>query len=191
MRGSEGSISVQDSSSRSPRFPEPSVALAVGIVPRCVFNGIVAVLLALLAFWPLVGERLRVRRTPRGRLVARELVDSDVRTYRYAVPVRRGTAYSSGVGFLSSLLGMGGGGIHVSVLVGALGFPTHIATATSHFVVAIMAAWAVATHALTEASRPGHGLRRATACRSESWLALISARVPRSGSSPGGSTASW
>jgi uncharacterized membrane protein YfcA len=39
---------------------------------------------------------------------------------------------SVGVGVLSSLLGIGGGIIHVPAMVYLLGFPTHVATATSH-----------------------------------------------------------
>lgn len=48
-----------------------------------------------------------------------------------------GIGISAGVGFLSSLLGIGGGVIHVPALVYILGFSAHIATATSHFVLAI------------------------------------------------------
>lgn len=48
-----------------------------------------------------------------------------------------GVGISAGVGFLSSLLGIGGGIIHVPALVYVLGFPAHVATATSHFVLAI------------------------------------------------------
>ncbi len=48
-----------------------------------------------------------------------------------------GIGISLGVGFLSSLLGIGGGVIHVPALVYLLGFPPHVATATSHFVLAI------------------------------------------------------
>ncbi len=44
-----------------------------------------------------------------------------------------------GVGFVSSLLGIGGGIIHVPLLTRALNFPVHIATATSHFVLSITA----------------------------------------------------
>ena len=40
------------------------------------------------------------------------------------------------VGILSSLLGIGGGIIHVPAMLYLLGFPVHIATATSHFVLA-------------------------------------------------------
>src|SRR6266436_1991157 len=42
-----------------------------------------------------------------------------------------------GVGFLSSLLGIGGGIIHVPVMANLLHFPVHLATATSHFTLAI------------------------------------------------------
>jgi uncharacterized protein len=48
-----------------------------------------------------------------------------------------GAAISVGVGFLSSLLGIGGGIIHVPALTHVLDFPVHTATATSHFVLAI------------------------------------------------------
>lgn len=53
----------------------------------------------------------------------------------FNVPV--GVGISAVVGFLSSLLGIGGGIIHVPALVYVLRFPTHVATATSHFVLAI------------------------------------------------------
>jgi uncharacterized protein len=57
-----------------------------------------------------------------------------------------GAAISLGVGFLSSLLGIGGGIIHVPALTHALNFPVHTATATSHFVLAITALIATAIH---------------------------------------------
>jgi uncharacterized protein len=50
------------------------------------------------------------------------------------------------VGMLSSLLGIGGGIIHVPVMIYLLGFPVHIATATSHFVLAIMTFSATVFH---------------------------------------------
>jgi uncharacterized membrane protein YfcA len=67
------------------------------------------------------------------------------------------------VGFVSSFLGIGGGVIHVPLLVRALGFPTHIATATSHFVLAVMAGAGTVTHVVTGSFQHGHGLRRAGA----------------------------
>ena len=50
------------------------------------------------------------------------------------------------VGIISSLLGIGGGIIHVPALTQILGFPTHIATATSHFMVAITTFSGILTH---------------------------------------------
>ncbi len=50
------------------------------------------------------------------------------------------------VGILSSLLGIGGGVIHVPMMIYILDFPVHIATATSHFVLAIMAFSATIFH---------------------------------------------
>ena len=61
------------------------------------------------------------------------------------------------VGFLSSLLGIGGGIIHVPVLSQLLGFPVHVATATSHFVLAIMALAGSLVHLATGELRPGLG----------------------------------
>jgi len=56
---------------------------------------------------------------------------------RIRFPLGRGLAISFGTGFISSLLGIGGGIIHVPALVVVLGFPVHIATATSHFVLSM------------------------------------------------------
>jgi len=54
-----------------------------------------------------------------------------------------GSAY---IAVLSSLLGIGGGIIHVPFLIRTLRFDPHIATATSHFVLSFMALTATITH---------------------------------------------
>lgn len=136
-------------------------ALLVGVVSRQVFDAIMGGVLAALALWLIAGERWPLREA-RGHLERRALVDRWGETYEYAVPVRRGVVYSLGVGFLSSFLGIGGGVIHVPLLVRALGFPTHIATATSHFVLAIMAGTGTLTH-LVIGSFHHHGFRRTVA----------------------------
>jgi uncharacterized membrane protein YfcA len=76
----------------------------------------------------------------------RDLVDAEGARYRYAFNPNIGIVLSVFVGFASSLLGVGGGFIHVPILVRLLNFPVHIATATSHFVLAIMALTGTLVH---------------------------------------------
>lgn len=57
-----------------------------------------------------------------------------------------GSAY---IAVISSLLGIGGGIIHVPFLIRVLRFPPHVATATSHFVLTIIALTAVLAHLIT------------------------------------------
>ena len=57
-----------------------------------------------------------------------------------------GIAASFGAGFISSIFGVGGGVIHVPLLIYLLGFPVHIATATSSFILAVSAAFGVVSH---------------------------------------------
>lgn len=71
--------------------------------------------------------------------VVRNLIDSDSIEYVYGYHPVLGICISLIVGFISSLLGIGGGIIHVPALVNLLNFPIHIATATSHFVLSITA----------------------------------------------------
>jgi uncharacterized protein len=137
-------------------------ALAVSVVSRAVFDDIMGGVLLTLALLLLTGERFRLPE-PRRHLEHRLLVDRRGQSHEYSVPIRLGAAYSVGVGFLSSFLGIGGGVIHVPLLVSALGFPTHIATATSHFVLTITAATGTVTHLFLGSFGHGSGLRRAAA----------------------------
>ena len=76
----------------------------------------------------------------------RELVDAEGHRYRYAYDPVIGIVLSTFVGFVSSLLGVGGGFIHVPALTRLLNFPVHIATATSQFVLAVMALTGTLVH---------------------------------------------
>jgi uncharacterized membrane protein YfcA len=137
-------------------------ALAVGVTPRRVFDVLMAVVLVLLAAWLVLGKAGAGE--PRGRGGAlRKIVDRRGETHVYRVPYRLGSLYSLGVGFFSSFLGIGGGVIHVPVLVRLIGFPTHLATATSHFVLAQMAGAGTVTHLVAGSFSHGHGLRRTAA----------------------------
>ena len=137
-------------------------ALLVGTVSRSLFDLLTALVLFFLAGWLLLGEPGEGR-TPAGHLTRRLLTDRYGTAYAFSVPLRRGAVFSAVVGFVSSFLGIGGGVIHVPLLVRMLGFPTHIATATSHFVLAIIAGSGVATHIASGSFTHGHGVRRATA----------------------------
>lgn len=59
-----------------------------------------------------------------------------------------GIICSGGVGFIASMFGIGGGIIHVPLMVYVLGFPTHIATATSQFVLAVSSSIGLVSHAM-------------------------------------------
>jgi uncharacterized protein len=136
--------------------------LAANQVSRPTFDVIMGVALLTLALW-LLGSH--GRRAPVGEHegVERTLVDRQGQRYNYRARVKLGAALSVAVGFVSSFLGIGGGVVHVPLLVGLLGFPTHIATATSHFVLAFMALVATLTHVVSGTFHHAVGLRRAAA----------------------------
>lgn len=60
--------------------------------------------------------------------------------------MRVGAIGSAYIAIVSSLLGIGGGVIHVPFLIRVLQMPPHVATATSHFVLTFMALTATVTH---------------------------------------------
>ena len=74
------------------------------------------------------------------------LTDSNGETYSYSYNKYLGWVISFAVGFISPILGIGGGIIHVPAMVNWLGFPVHIATATSHFILAAMSLVSVIVH---------------------------------------------
>jgi len=70
---------------------------------------------------------------------ARIIRDSRGHTFRYRVSLARGLPFSFVAGCLSSLLGIGGGVLHMPAMILWLGFPHHIAVATSQFIITISA----------------------------------------------------
>jgi uncharacterized protein len=131
-------------------------------VSRPGFDVVMGVALMALAAWLLLGHP-EPHGHEHGTGAARTIIDRQGREYRYRANVRLGAIFSVGVGFVSSFLGIGGGVVHVPLLVSVLGFPTHIATATSHFVLAIMAAVATITHIISGTFHHLVGVRRAAA----------------------------
>ncbi|MBI2830978.1 MAG: sulfite exporter TauE/SafE family protein [Chloroflexi bacterium] len=84
-------------------------------------------------------------------------ITNHVFTYSFNLPL--GMAIAFLVGVLSGLLGIGGGIIHVPVLTQVLGFPIHVATATSQFVIATTTFSALDVHIVTGTF--AYGVRRA------------------------------
>ncbi|MBI2998576.1 MAG: sulfite exporter TauE/SafE family protein [Deltaproteobacteria bacterium] len=91
----------------------------------------------------------------------RNLVDSQGISYGFSYNPLIGIGLSLVVGYVSSVLGVGGGFIHVPALVHLLNFPVHIATATSHFILAIMALTGTLVHVAMGTF--AHGVRRTVA----------------------------
>jgi uncharacterized membrane protein YfcA len=89
----------------------------------------------------------------------RQVTERDGTVHHFSYNPWLAAILSLGVGFVSSVLGIGGGIIHVPVLTALLGFPVHIATATSHFALAVMAGTGTLTHVVTGGFQ--HGIRRA------------------------------
>ncbi|HEX4988192.1 MAG TPA: sulfite exporter TauE/SafE family protein [Candidatus Binatia bacterium] len=144
-------------------------ALTTAYVPRRAFDLIFGVLMVVAAvfLWLSAKEDHSTSPSPKiapvsqkatTRLTERHLADAEGVHYRYAFDLRLGIILSVFVGYLSSLLGVGGGFIHVPALSRLLNFPVHIATATSHFVLAIMALTGTLVHVAQGVFV--HGVRR-------------------------------
>ncbi|HCR12905.1 sulfite exporter TauE/SafE family protein [Solidesulfovibrio sp.] len=125
-------------------------ALSSNFVPRRLFDGIFGVMLIAGALFLILRRKAPdapARDAP--GLTHRRIVEHGGAVHEYAFRLRTGVVISLFVGYLSSFLGIGGGIIHVPALVYILSFPVHVATATSHFILAIMALAGTLTHVFT------------------------------------------
>jgi uncharacterized protein len=125
-------------------------AFATEAIPRHTFDLILGVLLVLIGIFLFIRPQQGSLsyRTKGAGLTTRRLTDSEGNTYQYSFSLWTGIIISFFVGFLSSLLGIGGGIIHVPALTSLLNFPITVATATSHFVLAIMSLTSTVVHVL-------------------------------------------
>jgi uncharacterized membrane protein YfcA len=117
-----------------------------------IFGGLLILVAIFLAFNP-------------GKKTAARIAQADIKTPAVFGLSRStwalGIALSTGFGFISSFLGIGGGFLYVPALVYLSEFPVHVATATSLFVLTITALTGSATH--IAAGLFHHGARRAIA----------------------------
>ena len=126
-------------------------AIVVAYIPRRAFDGIFAAVLVALGVWlAFRAANVAIQPPVTGRGVVQRIIrDRQGNTFAYAFQLWKGVVISTGVGFVSSLLGIGGGILHVPIMATVLHFPVHIATATSHFVLAFMAAEGTGVHFAT------------------------------------------
>jgi len=138
-------------------------ALTTSYIPRRTFDAVFGIIMtAVSGFLLLRSERKREAdaESPKHHFV-RNLVEADGSNHAFSYNLTVGVGISFFVGYISSLLGIGGGIIHVPALVNVLNFPVHIATATSHFVLAIMALTGTIVHIV--AGTFSHGVRQTIA----------------------------
>jgi uncharacterized membrane protein YfcA len=122
-------------------------AFSTSYIPRHTFNFILSILLFLIALALFLSPQQPGFRSNRGKHhVYRSIIERSGERHRYSFNNLLGMAISFVVGFISSLLGIGGGIIHVPALTRLLNFPVHIATATSHFILACMALAGTVVH---------------------------------------------
>lgn len=125
---------------------------AVQYLPQALFHMLFGALLLGLAIYLLRPKRAgqqSITPTPKTGpgWVPRRLRDMHGTLFTYSYHRLNGILISVLVGFISPLLGIGGGIIHVPAMVQWLGFPVYIATATSHFILAVMALVSTVVHA--------------------------------------------
>jgi uncharacterized membrane protein YfcA len=138
-------------------------ALTTSFIPRPLFDIFLGLMLIAASIFLILHTHKKGEKE-RGILeggLVRNLVEVDGTTHTFSYSPTVGIGLSLVVGYVSSLLGIGGGIIHVPALVHLLNFPVHVATATSHFILAIMALTGTVVHIATGAFH--HGIRRTIA----------------------------
>ena len=124
-------------------------ALTTALIPRRPFDFLVGAILIGISIFLMVRPSGPAR-DYRGRFrLNRRMVAPDGSVHAWSYNALLGAGVSVVIGFLSSLLGIGGGFIHVPVMVNLLSFPVHVAAATSHFTLTVMSFVGSTVHLLT------------------------------------------
>lgn len=135
-------------------------ALTTAYIPRWLFDVIFGVLMIVASAFLLLhpNRKKELKEEIPNYHLTRTLIDANGTNHTYSYNPIVGVGLSLFVGYISSLLGIGGGIIHVPTLVHLLNFSVHIATATSHFILGVMAITGTAVHIATGVF--SHGIRR-------------------------------
>ena len=135
-------------------------AFTTAYIPSRIFHVIFGIFMIAAAIFLFLqkGRKKETRRRGSKLHLTRNLVEASGANHSFSYNPVIGIGLSFFVGYISSLLGIGGGIIHVPLLVHFLNFPVHIATATSHLILAVMALAGTIVHIITGAF--SHGIRR-------------------------------
>jgi uncharacterized membrane protein YfcA len=123
--------------------------LVTNYIPISLFNILFGLFMILFACIIIIKSKMGDNSAPydkKGLFRARrKLTDLANHHADFSFNMAAGIIISIFVGFISGLLGIGGGIVHVPALV-FLGFPAHFATATSHFVLSISSFTSLVVH---------------------------------------------
>ncbi|MBI4334554.1 MAG: sulfite exporter TauE/SafE family protein [Chloroflexi bacterium] len=123
--------------------------LATFYISRTAYQVIFGVLLTALSVYIFLRPTARLKISLKSsKAASRLIIDRDGANYQFSFNLGLGIAISFGVGLIAGLLGIGGGIIHVPAMVNVLGFPAHVATATSQFILVITTFSGGVTHLL-------------------------------------------
>ena len=109
-------------------------ALLVNHINMGLFQVVFGVLLVLVSIYVFARPRRQAQTRVASHGSPRRLVDSRGTVYEYRVNLALGSGITFLIGFLASMLGVGGGIFGVPVFVYLLGMPILVATATSQFI---------------------------------------------------------
>lgn len=131
-------------------------SMVVSVINRTLFDQIFGILLILIALYLNMNKKTHCYsyEPDNAALSHRTLTDISGHSYTYSFNLTLGIVISIFVGFISSLLGIGGGIIHVPIMIHVLNFPIQIATTTSQFVLVFMALAGSTVHLLNNVLLP-------------------------------------
>jgi uncharacterized protein len=122
-------------------------AIASGWVDSSAFEVAFGVLLLVVAVWLVLPKPRRILATPPPpRFIRRLITDNEGDTYRYGFDPALGAGLGLVIGFIANIFGVGGGIIYVPAMVLLMRFPSHIATATSTFILMFTAGVGALVH---------------------------------------------
>jgi uncharacterized protein len=126
--------------------------LTTKYIPKHFFNLLFGILLITLSIYLLVKPGTQTaaseQTSHQKRWKHHSLTDNIGTKFSYSYNQTTGIIISIIVGYVSPVLGIGGGIIHVPALINLLQFPVYVATATSHFILAVMSTVSVIVHAI-------------------------------------------